>query len=220
MKKYLFLILLFGFASLARAEEPLPITWQDLQGHVAPYVDPFADLTNEQLYNLSVYGRIEQMKEWYPTEITEEMLEESEKAKAKLIEEEIDIDYMFEQREIIIEKRRKAALVTNDLLADKKIRMAGYMLALEFDNGLVTEFLLVPTIGACSHKPVPASNQIIFVKADTAITAGSPFMPVNVTGTLRITPQMKDLYLVDGQKEIQMSYTLEDTEVQPFVANH
>lgn len=219
MKRYLF-ALLIGFTSLVQAEAPLPITWQDLQGQVAPYVDPFADLTDEQLYNLSVHGRIEQMKKLFPTEITEEMIKEGEDAKAKLIEDKIDIDYMFEQREIIIEKRQKAALVTNDLLADKKIRMAGYMLALEFDDGLVTEFLLVPTIGACSHKPVPSSNQIIFVKADKPIAAGSPYMPINVTGTLRISQQTKDLYLVDGQKNIQMSYSLEDTLVEPFIANH
>ena len=96
--------------------------------------------------------------------------------------------------------------------------MSGFMLALEFDNGLVTEFLLVPTMGACSHKPVPPANQIIYVKAKEAIEAGSPYMPIKVTGTLRITPQEKDLYLVDGQKNIEMSYTLEDTLVEPIVS--
>jgi len=45
-------------------------------------------------------------------------------------------------------------------------------------------------------------------------------MPIKVTGTLRITPQTKDLYLVDGQQQIQMSYSLENTIVEPFIATH
>jgi len=154
MKKFILIPLLLILTSIGQAAEVMKINWQDLQGKVAPYQDPFADLTEDQLYNLSVYGRISEMKRLFPAyEITEEMDKEAEAAKAILIAEEVDIDYLFAQREIIIEKRKKAALVTNDLLADREIEMSGYMLALEFNNGLVTEFLLVPTIGACSHKP-------------------------------------------------------------------
>ena len=221
MKTFALIALLFGLTSLVQAAEPIQIGWQDLQGKVEPYADPFSDLTEDQLYNLSVYGRISEMKRLYPSyEITEEMNKEAEEAKAQLIKEKVDIDYMFEQRDIIMQKRMKAALVTNDLLANKEIEMSGYMLALEFDNGLVTEFLLVPTIGACSHKPIPPANQLIFVKADKAIEAGSPFMPVKVTGTLRITPEVKELYLVDGKKEIHMAYSLDNTKVAPFIATH
>jgi len=221
MKKFILIPLLLILTSIGQAAEVMKINWQDLQGKVGPYQDPFADLTEDQLYNLSVYGRISEMKRLFPAyEITEEMDKEAEAAKAILIAEEVDIDYLFAQREIIIEKRKKAALVTNDLLADREIEMSGYMLALEFNNGLVTEFLLVPTIGACSHKPVPPSNQLIYVTAQKAIAAGSPYMPIKVTGTLRITPQTKDLYLVDGQQQIQMSYSLENTIVEPFIATH
>jgi len=218
--KLLLIALAISSVSIAQAFQPIQIGWKDLQGQVEPYEDPFSELTEEQLYNLSVYGRIQQMKELFPTQTTEEMIAEGEAAKAQLIKEEIDIDYMFEQRDIIIEKRKKAALVTNDLLADKEIRMAGYMLALEFDGGLVSEFLLVPTIGACSHKPVPPANQLVFVKADKPVKAGSPYMPIHVTGTLRITPQTQKLYLVDGNLDVQMSYSLEGTSVEPFVATH
>lgn len=220
MKKVLLIPLLLIMASIGQAAEVMKINWQDLQGKVEPYQNPFAGLTEDQLYNLSLYGRISEMKKLFPAyKITEEMEKEAETAKATLIAENVDIDYLFKQRLILIERRKKAALVTNDLLADREIEMSGYMLALEFDNGLVTEFLLVPTIGACSHKPVPPSNQLIYVKATKAIAAGSPYMPIKVTGTLRITPQTKDLYLVDGQQQIRMSYSLEDTIVEPFIAH-
>jgi uncharacterized protein len=219
MKKVL-LILLLSLTSVIQAQaQPIKIGWQDLQGKVPPYQDPFADLTEDQLYNLSVYGRITEMKKLYPSyELTDAMLKEAEDAKAQLIKEKVDIDEMFAQREIIIEKRRKAASVTNDLLANREIEMSGYMLALEFDNGEVSEFLLVPTIGACSHKPIPPANQLIYVKAKESIAAGSPYMPIKITGTLRITPSTQDLYLVDGKKEIKMAYSLENAIVEPFIA--
>lgn len=221
MKKVILLAsLFFSFISAAFAVEPMAIGWQDLEGKVAPYHNPFDELSDDQLYNLSVYGRVSEIKQYAPDKVTDEMLKEAEAAKAQLIAEKIDIDYLFEQRLLLIEKRKAAALVTNGLLANREITMSGFMLALEFDNGLVTEFLLVPVMGACSHKPVPPANQIIFVKAKKAIEAGSPYMPVQVTGTMRITPQDKNLYLVDGHKQIQMAYTLEDTLVEPFIATH
>lgn len=221
MKKVL-LILLLGLTSVIQAQtQPMKIDWQDLQGKVEPYQNPFADLTEDQLYNLSLYGRISEMKKFFPDyKITEEMEKEAETAKATLIAENVDMDYLFKQRLVLIERRKKAALVTNDLLANREIEMSGYMLALEFDDGKVSEFLLVPTIGACSHKPIPPANQLIYVKAKQSILAGSPYMPIKITGTLRVTPSTQDLYLVDGKKQIKMSYSLEDAIVEPFIATH
>jgi len=219
MKKFL-LILLLSLTSVMQVHaKPMKIDWQDLQGKVPPYQDPFADLTEDQLYKLSVYGRITEMKKLFPSyDLSDAMLKEAEDAKAQLIKENVDIDEMFAQRDIIMEKRKKAALVTNDLLANREIEMSGYMLALEFDNGEVSEFLLVPTIGACSHKPIPPANQLIYVKAKESIVAGSPYMPIKITGTLRVTPSTQDLYLVDGKKQIRMAYSLEDATVKPFIA--
>lgn len=220
MRKIVLISLLLSFFSMAQAAEPLKISFNDLQGKVAPYKDPFRDLTEDQLYNLSIYARISEMMKSIPARVTEEMKIEAENAHAKLISEKIDIEYLFEQRLIIMEKRKVASMATNELLANKKIEMGGYMLALEFDNGLVTEFLLVPTIGACSHKPVPPANQLVLVTAKQPVKAGSAYMPIRVTGMLRVTPQSKDLYLVDGQKNIEMSYSLEDAKVEPFIATH
>jgi len=203
MKKSLIILLLISLTSMAQAIETVKIGWNDLQGKVNLYDNPFDRLTPDQLENVSVYARIKQIEEFFPYKLTEEMQNKAADAKANLIAEEIDIDYLLEQRLLLIEKRQQAAKETNNLLADRNIEMTGFMLPLEFNNGLVTEFLLVPTLGACSHKAVPPANQIILVSAKKAIEAGSPYMPVKVTGTLRITQQNKDLYLVDGTKSIE-----------------
>ena len=219
MKKLLlipFLLVLFSTAQAAVTQEPIKISFNDLQGKVAPYENPFQHLTDDQLYNLSVYAQISEMQRLAPERVTESMEIDAEVAKKQLIEDKIDIADMLAKGKVISEMHQKAALSTNPLLANKKIQMGGYMLALEFDNGLVSEFLLVPTIGACSHKAVPPANQIILVSAIKPVAVGPAYEAVLVTGTLRINAQSKALYLVDGEKSIEMAYTIEDAAVKPY----
>ena len=40
--------------------------------------------------------------------------------------------------------------------------------------------------------------------------AGSPYVPIRVTGTLQTNQQDKQLNLVDGNKQIQMAYFIDD----------
>ena len=216
MKKSLLLTLLFVFFSSAQAAESQRISFADLQGQVAPYHDPFEDLTGEQLYHLSLYARIIEMQEATPARVTEAMIQAGEDAKQQLEQQDIDIKNLFAQRDIIMQKRQQAAMAINPLFVDKVIEMDGFMLPLEFNNGKVTEFLLVPTVGACSHEPVPPANQILLVKTTKAVTAGEVYRPVTVTGTLRVSSLSKDLYLIDGQKEIEMSYSLENTTLASY----
>ena len=196
--------------------ETIQIGWQDLKGKVAPYYDPFRELTQQQIYNLSIYGRVLELQKEMPSRVTDKMVQMGEEAKAKLMADKIDIDGLFAQREIIVAKRRKAAMATNSLLKNREIQIAGYLLALEFDQGLVTEFLLVPTVGACSHKPVPAANQLILVKSKQPFDAGSPYLPIRVTGTLQTNQQDKQLNLVDGNKQVQMAYLIDDASISKF----
>lgn len=216
MKKLLLIPFLLALFSTAQAAEPIKITFNDLQGKVAPYENPFQDLSDDQLYNLSVYAQISEMQKIAPKRVTESMAIDAEVAKQQLIEDKIDIADMLAKGKVIAEMHRKAALSTNPLLADKEIQMGGYMLALEFDNGLVSEFLLVPTIGACSHKAVPPANQIILVTVDKPVVAGEAYEAVLVTGTLRLNAQSKALYLVDGEKSIDMAYTINGANVVPY----
>ena len=44
-----------------------------------------------------------------------------------------------------------------------RVRLPGFVVPLEGDQGKVTEFLLVPYFGACIHSPPPPANQIIHV---------------------------------------------------------
>ena len=78
-------------------------------------------------------------------------------------------------------------------LSGKRVRIGGYVVPLDFDATKVTEFLLVPFVGACIHVPPPPANQIIYVKSPRGISLKGEFDPVYVTGTLTTDGQFTGL---------------------------
>jgi hypothetical protein len=71
-------------------------------------------------------------------------------------------------------------------LDGKSIRIAGFIVPLDFAEQDVAEFLLVPYFGACIHVPPPPANQIIHVVLRTPARYVHPMDPVWVYGTLGI----------------------------------
>ena len=70
-------------------------------------------------------------------------------------------------------------------LDSKRVRIGGYVVPLDFNTTSITEFLLVPFVGACIHVPPPPANQIIYVKIERGFGLVGTFDPVKVTGTLK-----------------------------------
>jgi len=104
-------------------------------------------------------------------------------------EESAPIDHFSDDFEI---PPQLTAPVVHEL--DKtKIRIPGYAVPLVGDEKGITEFLLVPYMGACIHVPAPPTNQIVYVK-----TAGKPlsmhmiYDAFWVTGTLSTIGQTSE----------------------------
>jgi hypothetical protein len=73
-------------------------------------------------------------------------------------------------------------------LDGKRVKLPGYVVPLETEGKQVSEFLLVPYLGACIHVPPPPSNQIVYVKTGKAdAKARNLYDTVMITGTLRTT---------------------------------
>lgn len=73
-------------------------------------------------------------------------------------------------------------------LSGKRVSIPGFMVPLEDDLDVVTEFLLVPYAGACIHVPPPPPNQIVYVKMNKNTKVQVTFTdPILVTGTLQIS---------------------------------
>lgn len=70
-------------------------------------------------------------------------------------------------------------------LDGQRVRIGGYIVPLDFEATDITEFLLVPFVGACIHVPPPPANQIIYVKAADGFKITEVFDPVYVTGKMQ-----------------------------------
>jgi hypothetical protein len=92
-------------------------------------------------------------------------------------------------------------------LDGKRIKIPGFMVPLEDQAQMVTEFLLVPTAQACIHVPPPPPNQMVLVKMKDkpqAVIMG----PVWVYGDLHIVTQ-QHFY---GES----SFSLDGLAVEPY----
>jgi hypothetical protein len=82
------------------------------------------------------------------------------------------------------------------------VQIPGFVIPLEGDNTKVTEFLLVPFLGACIHVPPPPPNQIVYVKYQGGAPVNGLWDLVLITGTLKTEGVSSGLgetgYLLEG----------------------
>ncbi|QJR81230.1 DUF3299 domain-containing protein [Alteromonas pelagimontana] len=88
------------------------------------------------------------------------------------------------------------------------VKVPGFVVPLEGDEKLTTEFLLVPYFGACIHVPPPPSNQIVHVKFKEGVPIENLYDAIWVTGKLSTDGWAGDIASV--------GYTMEGVSVAPF----
>ena len=210
-----FALLTFSI-SAALAEVPREITWDNLVPPAAPLENPFAHLTEDQHYELTLIARARADKKMgLITEVSPEY-EDALEVTHKLKSEGIDVEgLLVKATEVGAEIERRNQAVVSEL-EGQMVRMPGYALPLEYSESGVKEFLLVPYIGACIHVPPPPPNQIVFVRLDREFMAEDLYTPVWITGRMSIQQASRSLSLVDGQSNIATGYTLDGITVEPY----
>jgi hypothetical protein len=92
----------------------------------------------------------------------------------------------------------------NETLNGALIRMPGYIIPFELNEGGVTEFMLVPYVGACIHTPPPPANQLVMVNTDDPWPSDNLWDPVWVVGEMHTRLQATELgqtgYAITAQK--------------------
>jgi len=83
-------------------------------------------------------------------------------------------------------RRAWDAAPANEDMNGAKVRIAGFLVPLEWGDKKLKEFVLVPYFGACIHVPPPPVNQIIHVVADTPAKGMQAMEAVWVEGTLEV----------------------------------
>ena len=196
----------------AFAEEPREVMWADLVPKAAAFDNPFLKLTPEQLARVSDVAAIRDRRERGDKNLSRAEIESEPALVRRLEQAGVDVDGLLAKRKEIIERGRSV----NPLLNGQIVRLPGYLLPLEFSGKQVSEFLLVPWVGACIHTPPPPPNQIVHVKPEKPVEMSGMFAPVWVTGQMTTGAIKKSLSLVDGSADIDVGYSLRASRVEPY----
>lgn len=78
------------------------------------------------------------------------------------------------------------AAPANEAMNHARVRIAGFLVPLEWGDKKLKEFLLVPYFGACIHSPPPPANQIIHVIANPPAKGMQAMEAVWVEGVIEI----------------------------------
>ena len=217
LKMVLTMLLLVGQIAVSQAAtSPRVIDWEDLVPRFAIMEDPLAGFGDDVRDDLSYIARV---RSDIALGFSRENSERAQKAQALVrsyAESDINVDALLRAVE-----RTNAAYVTRQqqvvaALDGQLVRLPGYALPLELAEAGVTEFLLVPYVGACIHTPPPPPNQMVLIGLEDAYRVKNLFDAVWVTGTIRIEHASRPLYLVDGQADIAFGYSLNAISIEPY----
>lgn len=101
-----------------------------------------------------------------------------------------DVDYVNDTWNPVFDEN---ATKLNENLNGVLIRMPGFIIPLETGAKGVTEFLMVPYVGACIHTPPPPANQLVLGQTNIPWPNDELWDPVWVTGVMRTQLQSTDL---------------------------
>ncbi len=92
----------------------------------------------------------------------------------------------------------------NAALDGAYIKMPGFIIPFEISAAGVTNFMLVPYMGACIHTPPPPANQLVMVDSAQPWPGDQLWDAVWVTGRMRTQLQSTDLgqtgYAIDADE--------------------
>lgn len=209
------LILGLTLVTPGHAVESREIGWEDLVPQVT-YDDPFEALTEDQLYDLGTIFRTRELYKRDAPAVSEEMMQRTERIEQELDRQGVDVEGLLAQREEIMEKRMAAASAVVPDLDGENVRMPGYVLPLEFNGQKVTEFFLVPYVGACMHAPTPPPNQMVHVSIEEGIETSGLYDPVWVNGIISTTGKTTEFGFSDGSLDLSAGYTMQALEIMPY----
>ena len=180
------------------------------------FEDPFLELNSGQLYNLSMVARIREKEANPSVKVYPGELAQKDSLELLLASEGVDIDYLLSMRYKIQELRQTQFEAVDTTLNNTHVKIPGYLLPLNYDDGKTTEFLLVPWVGACIHTPPPPQNQIIYIETKEGISSTSRFEAVSIEGLILTVEKTSTLYLVDGTDQILSGYSILDAKISKY----
>ena len=207
---------LFAIGFPVFADTPKVLGWRDLVPQLEALKNPLREVDTKLRFDIEYLASIRYWAKTGQISKVDTEFEHGVELEHKFKSNNIDFEPLVARYNSFldeIERRNKS--VVGDL-DGRLVRIPGYALPLETSATALTEFLLVPSIGACIHTPVPPPNQMVFVKMDKPYRAKRLYDPVWITGRIRVEHNKKAVVYSDGQSGVESSYTLLGIKVEPY----
>ena len=203
----------------AYASDLQPIKWSDLAPDES-FSDPFEKLSPKQLDDLSFVVRIHHLLAAKKVTADGPEVNEAAKIERSLKKAGIDIGWLVAQRRRVGQMREMQAKAVQRNVVGKRVKLAGYVLPLRKSDGLVTEFLLVPSVASCSKSRLtpPAPNQAIYVQSDAGISIRGRVTAVKVTGLIEAKEVARTIPTASGPTEFTAAYVIAPEEIEVYSA--
>jgi hypothetical protein len=204
-------------AATSGASAPTAIDWSALRPDVPEEDDPFAALPEDLLEALRglVKSRVLEAQ-GFP--VTDSVRQQRAEWVRLFAANGVAVDELLARRAAIIAARRAAAEAGMPALDGAAVQVRGYLVPVATQGDRVTEFLLVPDVGACSHAQPPPPNQVVRLRVEPSLPAPGLYAPAVVSGTLRLRLETKPVYLLDGERDIGSTYAIDGATVSVLSA--
>jgi nickel/cobalt exporter len=198
----------------ASVQDLQTVTWEDLQ----PRQNTTIEKAYEQLpeAQLMEFAELVRRQDDVKLHNRPDDQAEADRLRESLTRQGVDVDQLRQQVDRARAYQWEQATQTNAAIEDQAVKIMGYLLPIEQTAlGQVKRFLLVPFVGACMHVPPPPPNQVIYVEPETPIDDPGLFAKVWLEGTIRQQPSSHVIFRVDGDQQVDVSYTLELSAIEP-----
>ena len=102
-------------------------------------------------------------------------------------------------------------------LNGQDIKVSGYVVPLDGTDEAISEFLLVPFLGACVHVPPPPANQIVYVKPKYPLLMDESWDIISVVGKMTTEGKTSDFGAAGYQMIDPILMTFDESEYAGIV---
>lgn len=199
---------------VSQAGEARILKWEDLIPRTPISESPINSLSVDEVHAVRDVARLRWLER--QNKASDAVRTERRDAESKLSKQGINVDELLDRYKQYKAQRRSQRRALNESINGQTIKIAGYLLPLEFGARGATDFLLVPNVGACIHVPPPPPNQIIVVKSRRRHEVKGLFEPVWVAGRITTTSDSIALSFVDGQRNVETGYSIFTARIDDF----
>lgn len=193
------------------------IKWTNLLPQAKPLQDPFNTLTQDQRFDIEtiIWAR-SLTDEERALEHNRLPVEDAKKYESQFRKAGLDVEKLIKEQDAFLKESARRQKLVNNALDGTSVKLAGYLLPLEFSETGDKNFLLVPYVGACVHVPPPPANQIVLVRLAKKMIVRDLFTPVWITGRMKTKQSSQSLFLIDGTRDVTVGYHIDGASAELY----